>query len=253
MTGRQPFILAASFSVTFAVLVGGLFAYQAVATPATTPAPTSIVAGPLLTPPPTVKPIVSSRPSVLPVVEAPAASAQPTAIASPAASNSGTATMAPLRSPANTTAPATPSPQSSGGPGRTLVVTVQGTDYVDAQIPQNGTITKMPDGSVRLETTRMYSDPMVVTYELPADRLPTGTRILGIQGTKVCGSATGDFWESYGPDGSDPTEHEFGPPQPDGCWHYGPAPGPDTTVTVGQRTQTVYIITKIEYTVTIGP
>ena len=132
-------------------------------------------------------------------------------------------------------------------------MTVLGADYVDSAIAPNATATRLADGSVLLQSTRMYSYPTTLTYTLPGDRLPPGTHITGILATKVCGSASGDFWESYGPDGSEPTEHEFGPPQPDGCWHYGAAPGPDTTVTVGMRTQTTYTITRVEYTVTVSP
>ncbi len=252
MTGRQLLILVVSFSLTMAVLVTGLLVFEAPASSATPASPVVIASAP---------PTVSSRliptrgPAPTPTASAVvsiAATPVPMPSTAPSASVDPAATIPALRTATPTSV--VPSASTSGDEtARTVIVTVLGADYVSADVPQNGTVTKLPDGSVRLETTRMYSFPMVLTYELPPEMLPAGTRILAIQGTRVCGSASGDFWESYGPDGSDPTEHEFGPPQPDGCWHYGPAPGPDTTVTVGQRTQTVYIISKIEYTVTIGP
>jgi hypothetical protein len=69
----------------------------------------------------------------------------------------------------------------------------------------------------------------------------------------VCGTASGDFWESYGPQGSDPTEYEVVPPESDGCWHYRDAPGPDTTVKAFVHLATTFTITRIEYTVTVSP
>jgi hypothetical protein len=38
--------------------------------------------------------------------------------------------------------------------------------------------------------------------------------------TVVCGEGSGDWWEVYGPYGSDEFEYEITPPGPDGCWRF---------------------------------
>ena len=91
---------------------------------------------------------------------------------------------------------------------------------------------------------------MEVTWELPAEAIPAGYRIISID-TAVCGAGSGDFWESYGPAGSDPEEQEVIAPAADGCWHYNGAPGPDTTVKAIIRLASVMAITRIDYVVTL--
>lgn len=62
---------------------------------------------------------------------------------------------------------------------------------------------------------------------------------------RICGSGSGDFWETYGPEGSDPVEHEVAAPDADGCWHYNGAPGPDTAVKAIIRLASTMTISRV--------
>jgi hypothetical protein len=129
---------------------------------------------------------------------------------------------------------------------------VPGNQYINSAVPSNGSVTSNADGSVTMKLDRTVSDEIELDYIVPADRIPAGKTITNMD-VLVCGTASGDFWESYGPQGSDPTEYEVVPPESDGCWHYRDAPGPDTTVKAFVHLATTFTITRIEYTVTVSP
>jgi hypothetical protein len=100
---------------------------------------------------------------------------------------------------------------------------------------------------VRLETTRTISAQLMVTWFLPEGSIPADTVVTGVD-VAVCGSGDGDFYETYGPEGSDPMEHEVEQPDPDGCWHYAGAIGDDTSVIAIIRLASHLIIDRVEYT-----
>ena len=135
-------------------------------------------------------------------------------------------------------------------PDGRILYTLRGDEYDDVDVPEDGKFTEKPDGSVLMETTRLRSYQLIVTYVLPDDVIPPGSRITRID-TRVCGSGEGDFWETYGPEGGDTLEQEVSAPGADGCWHYQNAPGFDTSVIAIIRLQSKMTITKVEYTVTV--
>jgi hypothetical protein len=112
---------------------------------------------------------------------------------------------------------ATPHPDYP--PGTIVEIVVQGSRYVDASVPETGTISRVSGGGVVIETTRQFSIPLILTYRLPTAQLPRGVKF-GRVDVAICGKGSGDFWESYGHAGAEPYEHEVDEPGPDGCWHY---------------------------------
>jgi hypothetical protein len=142
-------------------------------------------------------------------------------------------------------------PPASTDPGGRIVVSVLGRDYATANVAGHGTLTQSTDGSITIQTDRTYAEQTEVDWELPADAIPAGATIRSLD-VRVCGKGSGDFWESYGPDGSDPIEEEVTPPQADGCWHYTGAPGHDTVVKVYIRLASTMTITRVEYTATVS-
>lgn len=135
-------------------------------------------------------------------------------------------------------------------PDGRIVYTLRGDEYEDVDVPDSGTFTERPDGSVLLETIRLYSYQLILTYALPEDVIPVGKTITRVD-TRVCGSGEGDFWETYGPEGGDTLEHEVSAPGADGCWHYEKAPGFDTSVIAIIRLGSKMTIEKVEYTITV--
>lgn len=127
---------------------------------------------------------------------------------------------------------------------------VLGSEYVNADVPANGKVTRGNGGSLTMTTDRTISAQMEVHWELPASKIPPGFRIVSVD-VRMCGTGTGDFWESYGPEGSTPDEHELTQPERDGCWHYTGAPGPDTTVKAIIRLASTMTISKLEYVATV--
>lgn len=87
----------------------------------------------------------------------------------------------------------------------------------------------------------------VVVYDLPTGVIPSGKIVKSVD-TRVCGTASGAFYETYGPGGSDPHEYEITQPAADGCWHFVGATGVDYTVLVKVLNATTVTITKVEYT-----
>lgn len=232
---RQLGLLAASFGGTLAVLLlvylalGGLGGSSPVATPSHTPEPTPDF---VASAPPTIHPRPTIRPTATP---SPGPSGTPA---------SGTPSGGPGATPK-----ASPTPGPSLAPGSTLTITVKGRDYSNADIPSNGSVTKQGD-AVILKTTRDQSAFLVVEWTVPPGALPPGAKIARID-TLVCGSGKGDFWETYGPDGSDPYEYAVEEPAADGCWHFTNAPGPDTIVIASTRTEATMRVDRIVYTITL--
>jgi hypothetical protein len=217
-TGRAP----APTDVGGATTGGAATASSTEIAPATTPAASSPTLGP------------SSSASA---VTSPAASPTPTPSAAP------TPTLAPVPSVVA---------------GQAIVVTLRGQDYVSAQgvDPLHATLTYLSGGGIRLRSDGSTSDSLTVTYRLSPSSLPAGKDIRRID-VKVCGSGSGDFWESYGPPGSEPVEYEAEPPATDGCWHFAAAPGPDSTVIVAVNIAAINVtstmqIDRVVYTVTVN-
>jgi hypothetical protein len=144
----------------------------------------------------------------------------------------------------------TPTPLPSGALVRTFVL--DGADYIDHYGPPESTLTTLDDGSIRMENRRPSGVSLEVDWELPPGSLPPGATILNVD-ARVCGEGSGDFWESYGPEGADPVEHEAQPPAADGCWHYRGGPGPETRVEAYVVGNSVFVVDRIEYDITYLP
>ena len=149
--------------------------------------------------------------------------------------------------PSATTGP-TPLP-----PGAlTTSVVLRGVDYADTSGPPESTLESLPSGAVRLTNVADSGESRRVDWVLPADALPANATILNIN-ARVCGAGSGEFWESYGPNGGFPVEHEGEPPAADGCWHYSGAPGPDTRVEAYAVGASMMTVDRVEYDVTYLP
>ncbi len=259
---RQAGLLAASFIVTLTVLSGGFFVMQAFTpSPTAPPAPTAAPA----TPAPTAAPIVTATPAATasPAPTAPPAASPATtpASATPAPSPAATAVPTPVRTAApSATASASTSATASGSPAASAVptgpegriqVVVLGSQYSNSTVPSNGSVKLGNGGLVTFRTDRTISDPLELDWDLPESAIPAGFTIRSID-VRICGTGSGDFWETYGPTGSTPDEMEVTAPQADGCWHYTGAPGPETTVKAAIRLNSTMTVARIEYTVTVS-
>jgi len=231
---KQYGLLAAAFGGTLAVL---LVAFLVIEQLGSSGGPT---AGASASPSPSAVAIATTRPSATPV-----ASIAPTAVPSVAPS----ASAAPTPTPATATPRPTPAVGPSVAPGKTIQVVVRGAQYVDAVVAQNAKVTQIASGGVLISSDRTYSDQTTVTWKLPVSSLPAGTRIARLD-VAVCGSAEGDFWETYGPPGTEPVENEVTPPASDGCWHYLGGSGRDSTVTGIIHLESKLWIDRLVYTIT---
>ena len=240
---RQFALVGGVFALTVIVLFGGWLALGAIIGRA--PAPTDVTTASPTTSSTEIAPAtstVASSPTLGP-------SSSTSAATSPAASPTPTSSAAPTP---------TIAPVPSVVAGQAIVVTLRGQDYVSAQgvDPLHATLTNLSSGSIRLRADGNSGDPLAVTYRLSPSRLPAGKSIRRID-VKVCGSGSGDFWESYGPPGSEPAEYEAVPPAADGCWHFAGAPGPDSTVIVDVNIAALNVtstmqIDRVVYTVTVN-
>jgi hypothetical protein len=239
---RQAGLLVGGFVITLAVLAGAFFGVQQItggpsATASPTPAPTTAAVGspsprPTLAPTPAPTPAPTVEPTSTP-------SPQPTATPTPA-----------------TAAPATPAataslPAPSVGQTGKIIVVVLGSQYTAANVPGNGKITPGNGGVITMTTDRTISEELDVAYNFPEGQIPAGFTIRSLD-VRICGTGSGDFWETYGPPGSNPDEYEITRPATDGCWHYLGAPGDDTTVKAIIRLNTTMTITRVEYTATVS-
>ena len=123
-----------------------------------------------------------------------------------------------------------------------------GGGFVESQVPDGGSINPVGD-SIVIETTENSPDALWVTYRPDLAALPADAQIISVD-TRVCGQGTGQFWEQYGPVGSNPNEYEVTQPEADGCWHFTDAPADDLSVIASVMLQSSLSIEKVEYTVT---
>jgi hypothetical protein len=142
----------------------------------------------------------------------------------------------------------TPVPEAWGGASTT--VTVLGRNYKDTAVNMqpHSTITRLASGSVVMTSTADDSQPTTIMYELPSTAVPAGRQIARLD-TVICGSGGGNFWEVYGPDGSDPAEYEAALPAADGCWHFTRAPGTDRSVHADIQLESSMRIDKVVFTI----
>ena len=239
MKPRQTVLMGGAFALTFALLAGAFVGLQELGRDPDRPL--------LMTPGPTLIAVASVPPSVRPTRH-PAGTPRPQTTRPPTPTRKPTAdrTAKPSGAPS-----AAPTAAPSTVPGDPLVVVLGGDQYEVADVPDNGKLTRHPDGSITIETTRDYSFQLMVTWFLPTDAIPAGARIARLD-TRICGSGGGDFWESYGPEGGETLEAEVSGPGPDGCWHYPNAPGWDSSVIAIIRLQSSMTITTVEYVVTLA-
>lgn len=190
----------------------------------------------------------------------PAPIARPLPSQSAAPSASASASVAPSALAVQTKAPATAAPHPTAtprptatpepvAPGSTFDIVVPGQKYATSVVASNGTITKLPYGSILMSSERTISDSTEVSYRLPAGQVPPGTQIARLD-VAVCGYGSGDFWETYGPADADPIEHEVTAPDADGCWHYLGGSGRDSTAHAIIQGATTLRISKVVYTIT---
>jgi hypothetical protein len=148
---------------------------------------------------------------------------------------------------------ATPVPTATGRPyaGQTVTYAMPLHSPVATLIPAGTTLSKTPTGGVRAESTRAGEGSLYVEWVLPESVFPAGARVANVH-TLVCGSASGDFYEVYGPYGADEIEYEASPPSPDGCWHFTKDPGSDYRVEIYVNGDSTMTIERIEFRVTFG-
>ena len=198
---RQTTILLGTAGLTLVVLIVAFLAFRALTGPdgaAATPTPI---------------PSTSAQEATA------TATASPTPVPSASGATASTATATAVATPVRTAGP-TPVP------GETVTYTVKGSQYVSKQIPPGGAISNLAGGAIKMTTGTASSDELTVTYRFT---IPAGRVVQSYQ-VKVCGSGTGNFWETYGPPGANPVEYEFEPPAADGCWHFTGGSLTDTTV-----------------------
>jgi len=228
--------MAGAFALTFALMAGAFVALQSLARDPERP---------LLTAGPSLANMASVAPTPLPTRHA-AGTPPPR---QPQTTRPPTPTRKPTTRP-SAAASAAPTGEATIPADGTLRVVLRGDQYELADIPENGKVTPVAGGGIRIETTRLYSHQLMVTWFLPDDALPAGATITEVD-VAVCGSGDGDFYETYGPEGSEPMEHEVEPPGPDGCWHYDDALGDDTSVIAIVRLGSHLVIDRVEYTFTV--
>jgi len=225
---KQSGVLATAFVVTLGVLLVALFALR------------QLGAGETAT--------VSPSPSASDVALATASESASASIAGPSASVE--ASVEPTSTPSLTTSTSRPTPtRARSASANTIEVVVLGSKYINPSLASNGKVTKLANGGMIMSSDRTISDPSEVQYRIPAGQIPAGTRITRID-VAVCGLGQGDFWESYGPSGSDPDEYEVTKPAADGCWHFNGGTGKDSLVRVAVEKLSSLRIDEVVYTVT---
>lgn len=241
MNGRQTVLMAGAFGLTFALLAGTFLALQGLARDPDRP---------LFTPRPSLVAVTSGGPLPTPFrTRHPAGTPTPDPARLPQTTRPPTPTRKPAAQ-ASAAASAVPTPAGTASADGRIRVVLAGSDYEFADVPENGTLTRLPGGGIRLESTRIISAQLMVTWFPPAGSIPAGATITDVD-VVVCGRGEGDFYETYGPLGSDPAEHEVEAPSPDGCWHYDNAYGDDLSVIAITRLQSRLDIERVEYTITV--
>lgn len=222
---RQLGLLAGTFALTLALLTA---AWAGLGSPAVT-APTPFPA------------VEDTSPTKM--ATAPPATRGPTAAPRATATPRPAATPTPARTPRPSDGP---SPTATAGGEAQATYVVRGVDYDTAEVPPDATLTRLGDGSVVLETGASSTAPLTLAWRLPSPPITPGSRPAGIV-VRVCGSASGDFWEVYGPVGGEPEEYEVEAPDSAGCWEFATAPDAELTVRVATELRTRMIVERIEY------
>jgi hypothetical protein len=243
---RQARLLLTSFLVTFAILAGAYVVYLSVTgnvvTPSAAPSAATAVSG-----------ATPAAPTLAPT-PGPAATPAQTATPTPEPTPEPTLTRTPTPGPTSPTPRPTSAAPISSSPGttKTVIVTVNGADYDRAtvELVDSSSITPLPNGGVAIQTDRTSHGTLFISWKVPGSEFPRSGTIAHID-TAVCGRGSGDFWETYGPSGSDELEYEATPPSIDGCWHFHGAPGPDTTTTAGVTLNSRLEIRQVVYTFTL--
>ena len=94
------------------------------------------------------------------------------------------------------------------------------TDYVEARIRGDARLEPLPDGGIRVVSTRASNADQYVEWWVDESVImPPGSQANKVL-TIVCGNGSGDWWEVYGPWGSDEFEVEVTGPGSDGCWYF---------------------------------
>jgi hypothetical protein len=117
-----------------------------------------------------------------------------------------------------------------------------------SDIPPEDKVDPLANGEIRITTTRSAGYPLYIEWTLDTGVFPADAKVVSVE-TRVCGHGEGDFYEVYGPYGSDPVEYEVKPPAADGCWHFV-GEGSDYDVTVYVYDDAVMTIERIEFVVT---
>ncbi len=243
---KQFAVLAGTFLVTFALLVsvwmigtGHSPLEGPVATPSAAPTDVATLAP---TNPPTQAPTLAPTPQ-------PTTTSAPTPTAASTLAPTTTPLVTPSPSPAPLrTPPPSGDPLPSGQPGSSHTYTLTGAQYTSYQKPDNSSLLLNGDALI-LVTTAESPDALWVTYTLDPSLLPAGATVLSVD-ADVCGSASGTFWEAYGPTGSDPGEYEIVPTDADGCWHFRDAATNEISVIVSTMLESRMTIERIVFTVT---
>lgn len=128
---------------------------------------------------------------------------------------------------------------------------VDGSAYFAADVPLGSRLRRVGTSAVILSTSET-SDTTTVSWRPGPGALPAGRDVIDVK-TSICGSGSGDFWEVYGPTGSDPAEYEVTPPGDDGCWHFSDAPGTTLTVLGIALLDSTLTITSVEYLINFAP
>jgi hypothetical protein len=239
-------LLIGSFLITFSLLISvAMFSFgwspfaPATAPPTAEPTAVTIVEP---TPEPVATPLPTSE-STATTEPVPTDTQAPTATPIPLPTPSWSP--APLRTP-----PPSLTPGESTVPGATQTFVVNGIAFSSSDVPANGQLVQSGDGVI-LQTTDDSADALWVTYVLDPANLPPGSVINNVD-VRICGEGDGDFWEVYGPPGSEPDEYEVLPPEADGCWHFTGAPGDDLSVIAGTMLESRLYVERVEFTITFA-
>lgn len=147
--------------------------------------------------------------------------------------------------------PPSSGPLPSGQPsGDSQTYTLMGKEFTTYQVPEEGSLLLNGDSLV-LRTTDDSTDVLWVVYRLDPGLLPAGATVYSVS-SKVCGHGSGQFWEIYGPTGSEPHEYEVVPPEADGCWHFHDAQTTDISAIAATMLDSTMVVDRVIFTVTFA-
>lgn len=171
---------------------------------------------------------------------------------SPRAASPAIATSAPGASTAGVGS--TPASGAPPGGSQVLIHVVAPTDYVEARIRGDARLEELPDGSIRVISTRASAADQYVEWLVdPGAIMPPGAQADRVV-TLVCGRGSGDWWEVYGPYGSEEFEYEVTEPGEDGCWTFTETGRyTEFRVEIWLSGNAEMTISRIEFTITVAP